>query len=254
MRSLSKWRIFASMLAASAASVRAQTSLSGSSMVLDSQSSATMSSNGYLGTYLVVPTGGATINFTANATEGAGSGTAPQMNISIADSNLSFSVASTSATNYTTSNVTLPAGTYIVSDQRDYSGNIGVTRSEALNNFSVNTVSGSTATFSNVNTDASGNALAAANTYISNFRQGPATITLSGPNNIPYLAGTPVTVKMASNAFNFGANIPGNDQSDINSYIGGNPAAGSTADYFQQFINTYFNAVVPSNVGKWADD
>jgi autotransporter-associated beta strand protein len=257
MRRLSKWNLFASLLAvSSAASLRAQTTLTGTSMALDSGGSATMSSNGYLGTYLVVPSGGATINFTANATEGSGSGSgsAPHMNISIADSDLGFSVASTSATNYTTSNITLPAGMYLVSDQRDYSGNIGVTRSETLNNFSVNTVSGSTATFSNVNTDASGNALAAANTYITNFRQGPATVTLSGPNNIPYLPGTPVTARLASNAFNFGTNVSGSSQSDINTYIGSNPTAGSTADYFQQFINTYFNAVVPSNVGKWGDD
>src|SRR5262245_11916205 len=65
----------------------AQTSLSGSSIVLKSLGSATMSSPGYLGTYLTIPSGGATINFTANATEGlTGSGAAPRMNLVIADS------------------------------------------------------------------------------------------------------------------------------------------------------------------------
>ena len=105
-----------------------------------------------------------------------------------------------------------------------------------------------------MNTDASGNALAAANTYINNFRQGSAAVTLTGPNNIPYLPGTPVTARMGSNAFNFGTYVPGLSQSDINTYLGSNPTAGSTADNFQQFINTYFNAVVPSNEGKWAQD
>ena len=232
-----------------------QTSVSGSSMVMDSGGSATMSANGYLGSYLIVPTGGATINFTANATEGSGSGTAPHMNISIANSNLGFTVSSTSATNYTTSNISLPAGTYLVSDQRDYPGNIGVTRSETLNNLSINTVSGSPVTFSNVNTDASGNALAAANTYINNFRQGSATVTVSGPNNIPILPGTPITVKMGSNAFNFGSEVSGfTTASDVNVYLKNNPTVGSTADYFQQFVNTYFNAVVPGNAGKWSDN
>src|ERR1700733_11096273 len=102
MRRTSKWIILASLVAASAAATaHAQTSLTGSSMVMDSGGSATMSSNGYLGSYLIVPTGGATINFTANATEGSGSGTAPHMNIAIANSNLGFTVSSTSATNYT---------------------------------------------------------------------------------------------------------------------------------------------------------
>lgn len=48
----------------------AQTSLTGSSMALKSLGSATISSPGYLGAYLTIPSGGATINFTANATEG----------------------------------------------------------------------------------------------------------------------------------------------------------------------------------------
>ena len=137
------------MSATAAVSAHAQTVVNGTSMPLNSNSTSTqstnptLSSNGYLGTYLVVPAGGATINFTANATEGSGSGTAPHMNIAIADSNLGFTVSSTSATNYTTSNITLPAGTYLVSDQRDYNGNVGVTRSETLNSLTVHTVTGS---------------------------------------------------------------------------------------------------------------
>src|SRR6516165_8859598 len=99
----------------------AQTSLTGSGMALQSLGSATMSSPGYLGTYLIVPSGGATINFAANATEGStGTGAAPHMNLVIADSSFGINVASTSATNYTTPNVTLPAGTYFVRAERDY--------------------------------------------------------------------------------------------------------------------------------------
>jgi GH35 family endo-1,4-beta-xylanase len=58
---------------------------------------------------------------------------------------------------------------------------------------------------------------------------------------------------MTSRAFSFGTNIPGNSVADVNSYIGANPVAGSKADLFQQFINSHFNSVVPSNYGKWGN-
>jgi endo-1,4-beta-xylanase len=233
---------------------RGQVLVTGSSMAMQSNASATLSTDGYVGTYLVVPAGGATVNFDINATEGTLGSVAPQLNFSLTNTNIGFTINSTSAANYDTSNLTLPAGTYQVSLQRDYAGNTASSAPFTVNSLGVNTLSGSTATFSNVNTDASGNALAAANTYINNYRQGSATVALSGPNNIPLLAGTPVTVKMGRNQFNFGTNIPGNSQTDINTYLKTSPTAGSTADNFQQFINTYFDAVVPSNVGKWSED
>ncbi len=53
----------------------AQTSLTGAAMALKSLGSSTMSSPGYLGTYLTIPSGGATIDFTIQAAEGsAGTG------------------------------------------------------------------------------------------------------------------------------------------------------------------------------------
>src|SRR5580765_6837354 len=111
------------------ATARAQTSITGNNIALKSSSSTTLGSNGYLGTYLTIPAGGATVNFTVNATASAGATAAPHMNLVIADSLAGFNIASTSATNYTTPSVTLPAGTYFVRDERDYSGNVGVTRS-----------------------------------------------------------------------------------------------------------------------------
>src|SRR5688500_12703458 len=69
----------------------ADTSLTGSSIAIKSNGDATLSSTGYLGTYLTVPTGGATVNFTINATA-PGSGAAPHMNLVIADSILGFAV------------------------------------------------------------------------------------------------------------------------------------------------------------------
>ncbi len=223
MRRISKARICACLIAAATAGVTRADTVTGSAMPMLSEGSATLTTDGYAGTYLVVPAGGATVDFTVNATEGSGSSAAPQLDLVIANSTTGFTINSTSATNYTTGSMTLPAGTYSVSDERDYSGNVGTTRAITVNNMTVNTLSGSAPTFSNLNTDASGNALAAANTYISNYRQGTANLTLSGPNNIPLLAGTPITVRMGRNQFNFGTNISGNNQSDINTYLGANP-------------------------------
>ena len=174
------------------------TMLSGSSLAMSSQGSALLGTTGFVGTYLVVPAGGATVNLTINSTEGSTGAGTPHMQLVIADTTASFNIASTSAANYTTSNITLPAGTYAVRDQRDFSGNVGVSRSLTVNNLSVNTVSGSTATFLNTNDGTT--ALAASDTYINNFRKGPARVALTGPGNIPLLAGTSVNVDLATSA------------------------------------------------------
>src|SRR5882724_5605187 len=152
-----------------------QTSITGSDLVFKSSGtqSTTLSQTGYIGTYLTVPAGGATVNFDVNATGTAAPG---HMNVVIADSQFGFNVGTTSATDYTTPDVTLPAGTYFVRVERDY--NNGANQSFAINNLSVGTTSGSAATFSNINPNggtaaaASANAMAAANTYINNYRKG----------------------------------------------------------------------------------
>src|SRR5438552_6850057 len=114
----------------------AQTSVSGGMAALRSSGSATLSSPGYLGTYVSIPAGGRTVNFTVNAAAASGAGANPHMNLAIADTVVPFSVSSTSATNYTSSDIFLPAGTYLLRNERDYSGNVGVSRA-----FTVNTIS-----------------------------------------------------------------------------------------------------------------
>jgi GH35 family endo-1,4-beta-xylanase len=231
----------------------AQTSIAGGSLGLKSNNTNILSSNGYLGTYLVVPTGGATVNLTINATAASGASAAPHMNLVIADSIAGFSVTSTSSSNYSTPNITLPAGTYFVRNERDYSGNVGVTRSFTVNNLAVSTVSGATATFSNTNlTTSNTNALTAANTYIENFRKGSATISLTGPGSIPLLAGTPISVDLARHAFNFGTEVPGNTPTDVSSYLGNNGTTLQTN--YQAKLNQNFNAIVPGNAGKWQNN
>jgi GH35 family endo-1,4-beta-xylanase len=232
------------------ATAQAQTSLTGSSLAIKSAGSTTLGGTGYLGTYLIVPAGGATVNFTVNATASAGATAAPHMNLAVADSLLGFTAANASATNYTTGNVTLPAGTYFVRDERDYSANVGVSRSVTVNNLSVSTVSGSAASFSNASSDA--NARNAADTYIQNFRRGAATVAITGPGSVPLLAGTPIQVDLARHAFNFGTEVPGNTPTDVNAYLGSN---GTTQQVnYQSHLNQNFNAIVPGNAGKWQNN
>lgn len=238
------------------AQLMAQISLAGSGMALKSQGSATLSNlaedSGYVGTYITVPAGGATVNFDINASEGSGSAP-PHLNLSIADSNFGFNVNSASATNYNTSNVTLPAGTYFVSVQRDYPNNSALSAPFTVNNLAINTVSGASPSFSNVSSDA--NALAAATTYITNFRQGPATVHMSGPGGVPLLPGTPVTAKLANIAFNFGDAVPGTSDSGVASYLGGNAGSySSLQSNFQSQLNQNFNTVVLENDGKWSSN
>ena len=138
----------------------------------------------------------------------------------------------------------MPAGTYFVRTERDYANSASSSRSFTLNNLSVNTVSGS-ATFSNSNTDA--NALAASDTYIANYRQGPATVRLVGAT-----PGTSVNVDLSRIAFNFGTAVPGSSSSGVSAYLGSNGTTQQTK--YQQALNQNFNAIVPENMGKWGSN
>jgi GH35 family endo-1,4-beta-xylanase len=229
---------------------QAQTTLTGSSLAMKSRASATLGTTSFVGTYLVVPSGGATVNFTVNANAGASGSGNPHMQLVIADTTASFSINSTSATNYATSNITLPAGTYMVRNERDYSSNVGVSRSFTVNNLSVNTVGGSTATFSNINDGTT--ALAAADTYITNFRQGPASVALGGPGDVPLLPGTSVNTNLARIGFNFGTAVPGSSPTGVNNYLGSNNTTQQTQ--YQAHLLQNFNAIVPENMGKWSSD
>jgi GH35 family endo-1,4-beta-xylanase len=90
-------------------------------------------------------------------------------------------------------------------------------------------------------------ALDAANTYIQNFRRGDVAINLPG-----IAAGTQVGVSLKRNNFNFGASISGSSTNSFNTYLG-NPTNGFRTT-FQQKLNQDFNAIVPSNGGKWVSN
>ena len=97
------------------------------------------------------------------------------------------------------------------------------------------------------NSSNSTNALAAADTYIRNFRKGDVKIGLSG-----VAPGTNVAVSMKRIAFNFGTAVPGNSSFDVNNYFGNNGTAKQIN--YQAHLNQNFNAVVPENAGKWANN
>src|SRR5947199_3183019 len=92
--------------------------VSGGSLALHSSGAAagsgwTLSTNGYVGTYVQLsqPTA---LTLTANASGAAAGGLSPQMTFAIADTKQSFSVNSSSLTNYTYTPPTMPAGTYFI--------------------------------------------------------------------------------------------------------------------------------------------
>ena len=143
----------------------------------------TLSSDGYVGTYINLSTA-APVTFTLNASGVSSNGLNPDMTLSIADSNDSFNVSSGTLTNYTYTTPTLAPGTYFVRTQLD---NQTATQTPTLTIGSL-TVAGTGVTVDNSNTSTL--ALAAATTYATNYRQGPATITLTNSNGVHLGAGT----------------------------------------------------------------
>ena len=201
----------------------------------------TLNSDGYVGTYitLAAPT---TVTLSVQASGQPGTGPAPLMGISVDDSTQHFTV--TSSANTYTLTTTLPAGTHFV--RTDLSNVLtGDSQSLTIQNL---TATGTGVSILNQNTDA--NALAAANTYAANFRQGNVTVSL--PNVAP---GTPVEFKLVRNAFNFEGSVTASSSSDPTSYMNvANPAPGSTAANYQKFFNANFNTLEPSNAGKWSNN
>ena len=136
----------------------------------------------------------------------------------------------------------MPAGTYFVRAERDYDN--GVNQSFAVNNLSVNTVSGSSATFANdagYTSAAATDAVNAANTYIDNYREGADEPDDSG--------------RCAGHA--------GRDQGDQFGVQVGHECAGQlsirssvrrgSAPYADQDLLQNFNSITPENAGKWAE-
>ncbi len=198
----------------------------------------TLNEDGYVGTYFSLAAPGS-VTLTANASGTTTDGVQPHMNIVVADTKAGFDVGSSSTDYSHTFN--LPAGTYFV--RTEFNNDV----STADRQLTIGSLTVSGATVSNTTTTATNdaNALAAADTYIANYRQGPAKIALSG---LP--AGAQVQVKMVRNAFNFGTYVQGLDASTFLAPVAPGDTT-STAYHYQNFVSSHFNIVVPSNMGKW---
>jgi GH35 family endo-1,4-beta-xylanase len=216
--------------------------IAGSSMAYrssgsDSSGDWTLSQNGYLGTYITLAAPG-DVTVSVQASGLSGGGVAPHLNMVVDDSSVGFDVVA--GFNTYQQIFSLPAGTHFL--RTEFNNDI----STSDRRLTVRSVDVSGAAINNVSSNT--NALAAADTYIANFRKGPAKVALVG-----VAPGTSnVRVRLKRHSFNFGANVPGSSASDINSYLGNDPTT-TKDENFQEFINSHFNSLVPSNYGKWSN-
>lgn len=199
--------------------------------------SAQLNGDGYAGSYITLAEPG-DVTITVNATGTSAGGLDPRMNFVIADTKVGFDVA-VGSNAYSHVFPSLPAGTYFV--RTEFANDGGTSRALAINSFDVAGATLSTSTNATVLRD---NALAAADTYIEHFRQGPGKVALVG-----VAPGTEVQVKLKSHAFNWGTNVHGVADTGL---LNANPAPGSNAAKYQQFMTENFNMVEGSNAGKWS--
>lgn len=226
----------------SAAQVIDGASLAFRSSGTDSGDDWVLDENGYVGTYINLAESGE-VTVTATAAGLAGGGADPHMNIVIADTKAGFDVGS-GFNNYEHT-FNLPAGTYFV--RTEFNNSVPSANRE----LTVRSLSFDGATTSNSGNPSTknDNAIAAANTYINNFRKGNVQVGLSG-----LTPGTMVDVRLKRHAFNFGTAVAGGGN-DVNNYLGDATNPNSTAYQYQQAMaESKFNAIVPENAGKWSNN
>lgn len=187
----------------------------------------TLTSNGFVGTYIkVAKAGDVTI-----AVEAAGASDA-KVDMLVGASGTRLELSDKPAKHDL--KIPLPAGTHFV-------------RVEVVNDparqspVKICSLEVTGATFANEHSDA--NALATAETYIANHRRSPVKIKLTGAP-----PGTTAQVKLKRHDFIFGTAVGGFDKNEL--FID-NPPAGSDAAKYQDVIKREFNAIVPGNAGKW---
>jgi GH35 family endo-1,4-beta-xylanase len=214
----------------------------------DSGTDAILNTDGYVGTYVDMATAG-TATLTVNATGTTSDSTLPELGVSVNDTLDKYSV--TSGSNNYTATVSLPQGISFVRLQYDND-----TDSDPINgnnhSLTINSLQVTGATVENQTDQATlnSNALASANTYINNYRQGSGSVTTG------LGSGTQVTVSMVRNAFNFGTNVTGASAGAIDTFLGhsGNATQMAQQANFQAYLNKHFNMLVTSNMGKWSEN
>lgn len=186
-----------------------------------------LNDNGYVGTYVTLAAP-ADVTVTVQASGQDAGGVAPRMNIVVADSTAGFDVAP--GVNPYAHTFALPAGTHFI---RTEFANDPQKTSRALTVADLDVAGAAIA-----NSNSSANALAAADSYIANFRRGPANVELTG-----VAPGAPVHVKLRRHDFRFGTAVGGSTLGGVNSYL-------NNANY-SNFLLENFNTITQSNAGKW---
>jgi len=220
--------------------VRPQTTLDANSLAYRStgapckDSAWRLNGNGFVGAYIQLAAAGK-VSFTIRASKTSSEAPAPMLGLRVADFATSWPVTAVGS-NYSshTRTWTLPAGTYCVRVEN-------VNREPLAINVRDLTIGGATV----LNTENNANALAAADTYINNFRRGPACLTLMGDKKP--LANARVRIRLKRHAFNFGtavASVGG----PASSWLTGQDTNDSN---YRNFVIENFNTVVPENAGKW---
>jgi GH35 family endo-1,4-beta-xylanase len=225
--------------------VHAPTTINGGSLSHRSSGSGfsnwTLSENGYVGTYFRLDQAGP-VTLTVNASGATNDAVVPRMNLVVADTKAGFDVAG--GFNSYQHTFDLPAGTYFL---RTEFANDVPTANRQLTVGSL-TISGATAVSNTNNTTTnSANALAAADSYIENYRKGPAQLTVVGAE-----PGTMVHARLKRHDFRFGTAVGGTfvggggNPFDVNTYLN-NPN-------YSNYLRSHFNTVTQGNAGKWASN
>ncbi len=193
----------------------------------------TLSENGYVGTYFTLAAPGS-VTLSANASGSTNDAVLPHMNLVVADTKMGFDVAS-GFNNYQHT-FDLPAGSYFV--RTEFNNDVPTAnRQLTVSNL---TVSGATSVSNTTSTTTNNtNALAAADTFIENYRKGPAHVALLGAP-----PGTMVHAKLKRHDFRFGTAVGGISLNGVNSFL-------NNANY-SDFLLDHFNTITQGNAGKWA--
>lgn len=185
-----------------------------------------LTDNGFVGTYITLAQpGNVKIDVSAEGLGGAA------MGLAIADQKAQFAVAAGAKTYSHT--FPLPAGTFFVRTE------LNNDRGVAGRQLKVNSLSVTGASLANSHDNA--NALAAADTYIANYRQGHARVKIPG-----VAAGQPVQISLERHDFDFGAGghgEPGGGRFDNANTLG--------KQVYQQLFKQNFNTITTSETSYW---
>lgn len=208
-------------------------------------------SPGFLGTFVETGSAG-TVTVTVRACGQSAYGVNPIMVVHLGNESVSYD-AGDNGSPYTTyssyvHSFDLPAGTHAfrVAFINDFYDGV-----EDRNLFVKDiTFTGASVTLQNVATEAM--ALQAADSYISNFRQGDATLALKNADGTPLPAGKRIRVKLAVPAFDWGASMYGPHWWHPQEWwmTDPNPFTHQVEYQTQAFINPRFSMLVPDYGGK----